>query len=164
MTNTKINQKQLDEYLDIFGKSKMQGLLKDYLTESNKSWEMLDKISDMIDEVKERRITAFQGSTPNTPVLNASDFRVVQINTQINAAIDTTDVKNTASEIESVKSQISSLKSTIAAQKSDLQSAVNAYTYNSIQEQIATNTKDLQNLHTTYTTLVKSFQTTVIMI
>ena len=43
---TKINQKQLDEYLDIFGKSKMQGLLKDYLAESSKSWDNLDKISD----------------------------------------------------------------------------------------------------------------------
>ncbi|MBE6454016.1 MAG: hypothetical protein E7017_03935 [Alphaproteobacteria bacterium] len=43
---TNINQKQLCEYLDIFGKSKMQGLLKDYLAESNKSWEHLDKISD----------------------------------------------------------------------------------------------------------------------
>ncbi len=43
---TNVNQKQLDEYLDIFGKSKMQGLLKDYLTESSKSWEKLDKISD----------------------------------------------------------------------------------------------------------------------
>lgn len=41
---TKINQKQLQDYLDIFGKSKMQGLLKDYLAESNKSWEILDKI------------------------------------------------------------------------------------------------------------------------
>ena len=36
----------LDEYLDIFGKSKMQGLLKDYLAESSKSWDNLDKISD----------------------------------------------------------------------------------------------------------------------
>jgi len=43
---TNINQKQLCEYLNIFGKSKMQGLLKDYLAESNKSWEHLDKISD----------------------------------------------------------------------------------------------------------------------
>ena len=43
---TNINQKQLCEYLDIFGKSKMQGLLKDYLAESNKSWELLDNISD----------------------------------------------------------------------------------------------------------------------
>ena len=43
---TNINQKQLDEYLDIFGKSKMQGLLKDYLAESSKSWAALDKFSD----------------------------------------------------------------------------------------------------------------------
>lgn len=43
---TKINQKQLDEYLDIFGKNTMQGLLKDYLAQSSKSWETLDKISD----------------------------------------------------------------------------------------------------------------------
>ena len=43
---TNINQKQLSEYLDIFGKNKMQGLLKDYLAQSTKSWETLDKISD----------------------------------------------------------------------------------------------------------------------
>ena len=41
-----INKKQLCEYLDIFGKIKMRGLLKDYLAESAKSWENLDKISD----------------------------------------------------------------------------------------------------------------------
>lgn len=116
---------------------------------------------EMIAEAKERRVSAYYGNIPNTPTLNADDFRVVQINTQINAAIDTTDVKNTAAEIESVKSQIASLKSTIAAQKTDLQSAVNLYTYNSIQEQISTNTTDLNNLQTTYTTLVNSFQTIV---
>ena len=49
---TKINQKRLDEYLDIFGKSTMQSLLKDYLAQSTKSWETLDKISD----VEKRRV------------------------------------------------------------------------------------------------------------
>ena len=43
---TNINQKQLYEYLDIFGKNKMQGLLKDYLAQSNKSWDMLQNVSD----------------------------------------------------------------------------------------------------------------------
>ena len=75
--------------------------------------------------------------------------------------MDTTDVKNTASEIESVKSQISSLKSTIAAQKAELQSAESLYRYNSIQQQIATNIVDLNNLQTTYSTLVNSFQSIV---
>jgi HPt (histidine-containing phosphotransfer) domain-containing protein len=43
---TNINQKQLYEYLNIFGKSKMQGLLKDYLAQSNKSWDTLHSVSD----------------------------------------------------------------------------------------------------------------------
>lgn len=60
-----------------------------------------------------------------------------------------------------MKSQIASLKSTIAAQKTDLQSADDLYRYNSIQQQIATNIVDLNNLQTTYSTLVDSFQTIV---
>ena len=43
MKMNRINKKQLDEYLNIFGKRKMQGLLRDYLLDSTKSWEMLDK-------------------------------------------------------------------------------------------------------------------------
>ena len=43
---TNINQKQLCEYLNIFGKNKMQGLLKDYLAQSEKSWGSLSNISD----------------------------------------------------------------------------------------------------------------------
>ena len=89
---------------------------------------------EFINQIYENNKSAWTGQIPNAPTLNGDDFRVVQINTQINAAIDTTDVKNTAAEIESVKSQISSLKSTIAAQKTDLQSAANLYTYNSIQQ------------------------------
>ena len=41
-----VNKKQLCEYLDIFGKTKMRGLLKDYLAESTKSWANLDKLAD----------------------------------------------------------------------------------------------------------------------
>ena len=117
--------------------------------------------ADMIADAKEHNIRAFYGTIPNAPTLNINDLRVVQINTQINAAIDKLDVKNTASEIESVKSQINSLKKTIAAQKTDLQNITNLYSYNSMQEQIATNTTDLKNLQTQYTTLVTGFQTLV---
>lgn len=107
---------------------------------------IVDWGAKMISEAKENRQSAWQGKIPNAPVLNGANLRVVQINTQINAAMDTADVKNTASEIESVKSQISSLKSTIAAQKTELQSAESLYRYNSIQQQIATNITDLNNL------------------
>lgn len=122
---------------------------------------VVDWGSQWIAEAKERRVTAFFGQIPNAPTLNANDLRVVQINTQINAALDTAEIKSTASEIEKTRSQINSLKSTIAAQKTTLQSISNKADYDSMQEQIATNTQDLQNLQASYTTLVNNFQIAV---
>jgi predicted nucleic acid-binding Zn-ribbon protein len=122
---------------------------------------IMDWGQNMIAEYRERKIPAWFGHTPNAPTLAGADFRVVQINTQINAAIDTTDVKNTAAEIQSVKSQIASLKNTIAAQKSEAQGISEQYAYNALQQQIETNTNDLNNLQTTYSTLVSSFQSIV---
>jgi len=72
---------------------------KDYYANNVSDWG-----KSWIAQAKERRIEAYLGQVPNTPVLNANDLRVVQINTQINAALDTADIKNTASEIESTKS------------------------------------------------------------
>lgn len=114
-----------------------------------------------IAEAKERKIAAYYGQVPNVPTINAGDLRVVQINTQINATLDTADIKSMAAEIETTRSQVSSLKSTIAAQKTELQSITTTDEYNAMQEQIATNTADLQNLQASYSTLVNSFQTAV---
>ena len=122
---------------------------------------IVDWGSEMIANYRDQKIPAYSGHIPNAPVLNSSELRVVQINTQINAAIDTTDVKNTAAEIQSVKSQIESLKQTIASQKSEAQGISEQYAYNALQQQIATNVNDLNNLQTTYSTLVSSFQTIV---
>lgn len=114
-----------------------------------------------IAEAKERRVSAFYGHIPNAPTLSAADFRVVQINTQINAALNTADIKNKASQIESTKSQISSLRQTIAAQKTELQSTTLTTDYNKLQKEISDNIKDLQNLQSEYKTLVQDFQTSV---
>lgn len=114
-----------------------------------------------IAEARERRVSAFYGHIPNAPTLSTSDLRVVQINTQINAALDTADIKNKASQIESTKSQISSLRQTIAAQKTELQATSLTVDYNKLQQEIADNIKDLQNLQAEYKTLVNDFQTSV---
>jgi len=81
---------------------------------------IVDWGANMIADAKQRAIKAYYGTIPNAPVLIGNDLRVVQINTQINAAIDTAEVKKTAAEIETAKSQISSLKATIASQKTEL--------------------------------------------
>ena len=122
---------------------------------------IVDWGANMIADAKQRAIKAYYGTIPNAPVLIANDLRVVQINTQINAAIDTAEVKNTAAEIETAKSQISSLKATIASQKTELQSITEMDKYNSMQQQIATNMTDLQNLQASYSTLVSNLKNIV---
>lgn len=122
---------------------------------------IVDWGANMIAEAKQRSIKAYYGTIPNAPTLIADDLRVVQINTQINAAIDAAEVKNTASEIETAKSQIASLKATIASQKTELQSITEMTAYNSMQQQIATNMTDLQNLQASYSTLVSNLKNIV---
>ena len=122
---------------------------------------IVDWGANMIADAKQRAIKAYYGSIPNAPVLIGNDLRVVPINTQINAAIDTAEVKNTAAEIETAKSQITSLKATIASQKTELQSITEMDKYNSMQQQIATNMTDLQNLQASYSTLVSNLKNIV---
>ena len=122
---------------------------------------VVDWGAQWIAESKEKRISAFYGQIPNTPTLTATDFRVVQINTQINAALDTADIKNTASSIEAARSEISSIKQTIAAQKTELKDITAIDEYNKKQQEIATNTEELKIKETEYSSLVKSFQTSV---
>lgn len=68
MKMNKINKSQLNEYLSIFGKRKMQGLLRDYLADSTKSWEGLDKSSTS----EKRRI--FHCWRSNSLVFGMEDF------------------------------------------------------------------------------------------
>lgn len=115
----------------------------------------------MIEEAKEKAITAWAGHTPNAPTLNADDLRVVQINTQINAALDIASVRNTAALIADDKTKIESLKNAIADLKSELQTTVNISDYNAKQEQIKTQTLELQNTQASYSSNVASFQTQI---
>lgn len=122
---------------------------------------IVDWGANMIADAKQRTLKALYGHIPNAPSLLANDLRVVQVNTQINAAIDTADVKNTAAEIETTKSQINSLKSTIASQKTELANIVKKSEYDSMQQQIATNIVDLQNMQVSYQTLVSNLKNIV---
>lgn len=119
---------------------------------------VVDWGANMIAEAKEQLTKAYYGVVPNAPTLYSNDFRVVQINTQINAALDNADIKQTTADIESTKSEISTLKSTIAAQKTDLQSITDIAEYDSLQKQIKTNTIQLSALQTQYASLVSYLQ------
>ena len=107
---------------------------------------------DMIAQIKDKRIFAYNGITPNPVVLNKNNFNVVKINTQINAALDIDDVKTTRSNIISLKSQIENLKHTISKKKSDMLSSDIIDT--NLQKKINDDILQLNTLTTEYTSNV----------
>ncbi|MEG1142759.1 MAG: hypothetical protein RSE41_10030, partial [Clostridia bacterium] len=111
-------------------------------------------------QVKEKYIPAYYGEIPNAPVLTYDDFRVVQINTQLNASLDTQTITNTQKQIVETKSQIDSLKTTISKEKQNLITGSNDESVKiTIREKIKTYTNNLSVLTSEYSSLVKSLAT-----
>ena len=119
---------------------------------------IVDWGQEMIDAVKERKISAAQGITPNAPSLNSSDFSVVQINTQVNASMDSEEILSLKKDIETIKSQISSLKGTIEFQQTKKQSITDPVEYNNITKQINQNITDRKQLELNYSTSLSTMQ------
>jgi hypothetical protein len=110
-------------------------------------------------QAKENFIPAYYGITPNAPVFSTSNFQVKQINTQLNSALSTENIKSTQTQIESVKSNINSLKTTIASQKAELVSLTDAGQRATLQGKIDTNNSNLSKLTVEYRSLVSSLAT-----
>jgi hypothetical protein len=110
-------------------------------------------------EAKEKFIPAFLGVVPDAPPLRASAFKVSQINTQLNAALSTEDVKNTQVQIESTKTIINSLKSTIAQQKAELVTITDVSQREDLNSKIVRNTNELSKRTVEYQSLVRSLST-----
>lgn len=118
--------------------------------------------AEWIAKAKERQIQAYNGKIPNTVILNKDDFKVVQVNTQINAALDNDEVKNTYSDITSIKSTISSLRNTIMLQKADLTKEINNTKRLAIQKQIDSNVTALNSTTKEYSSLVEHLNTYIL--
>jgi len=110
-------------------------------------------------EAKEKFIPAFFGVTPDSPTLRSSSFKVNQINTQLNAALSTDEVKNSQTQIESTKTIINSLKSTIAQQKAELVTITNPAQREDLNSKISINVSDLAKRTVEYQSLVKQLST-----
>ncbi|NMC57780.1 MAG: hypothetical protein GYA51_00070 [Candidatus Methanofastidiosa archaeon] len=110
-------------------------------------------------QAKEKFIPAFYGVKPDAPTFTASDFAVKQINTQMNAALDTEAIKNTQTQIESTKTIINSLKTTIAQQKAQLVELTDVAQRADLNSKITANINDLSKKTVEYQSLVRSLAT-----
>lgn len=112
-----------------------------------------------ISQVKEGRMPAYGGKTPTAPVLNADDLRVVQINTQLNATLDTQRYNQLTSEIASVKSNISATRQSISSNKNLLIKETDLDRRTTIQNSINIDTNKLNNMSTQFSSLVDELNT-----
>ena len=112
-----------------------------------------------ISQVKEGRMPAYGGKKPSAPVLNENDLRVVQINTQLNATLDSERYTSITSEIASVKSNITATRNTIAANKNKLIIEYDANRREIITNSINTDTEKINNLTTQFSSLVDELNT-----
>lgn len=114
---------------------------------------------DWIAQAKERQVHAYNGLTPYAPVLNANDLKVVQINTQLDATLDTETYNNLTTQIASTKSNINATRNTIATNKDRLIQSTNGDERTNIQNIINTDTETLNSLTTQYNSLVENLNT-----
>ncbi len=110
-------------------------------------------------QAKEKFVPAFFGVNPDSPTLTSDQFGVNQVNTQINAALDTEAVKTTQTQIENTKSIINSLKNTIAQQKAELVELTDVAARSDLQAKIDNNTSQLSKQTVEYQSLVRYLST-----
>jgi hypothetical protein len=120
---------------------------------------VVDFGKQMEGQAKDRSISAFYGVTPDAPSISVDQFSVKQINTQLNAALDVEDIKNTQTQIESTKTIISSLKTTISQQKAELVELTDPAEREDLQSKIDNNISQLSKKTVEYQSLVKSLAT-----
>ena len=110
-------------------------------------------------QAKEKFIPAYFGVTPNAPVFSSANFGVTQINSQLNAALNTDSIRNTQIQIESTKTIINSLKNTIAQQKADLVEETRPAARLDLNNKISDNIKTLSSSTVEYQSLVRALST-----
>lgn len=113
----------------------------------------------LIGQFKEGQISSYDGKTPNAPKLIANDLKVVQINTQLNATLDSEEYLRVTTEIASTKSNISAVRTTISTNRDKLVQETDSESRNTIQNTINSDTEKLNNLTTQFSSLVEELNT-----
>lgn len=106
--------------------------------------------AEWLAQAKERTISAYNGIKPDAPSLIADNFKVVQINKQINASLDENEVKQIQSSILSLKNSAATIRKTIARQKTDLISIEDVDARIEQEKLIKLNTDELNNITSEY--------------
>ena len=120
---------------------------------------VMDFGKELIARAKEGRVSAYNGERPNTPELSLDYLKVVQINTQLNATLESETYTNLVSSIYTAKSSIEDLRKSISSDKEKLIKSTDADERTKIQNNINNNTTTLSTETTKYNSLVEELNT-----
>lgn len=112
-----------------------------------------------ISRIKEGQMPAYGSKKPYAPTINQDDLRVVQINTQLEATLDSERYNSITSEIASVKSDITATRNTISANKNKLVNEFDVNRRTVISNSITSDSTKLNNLTTQFSSLVDELNT-----
>lgn len=115
--------------------------------------------SEMVAKAKQNTIYAYNGIKPNTPVLSAENMKVVQINTQLEATLESEKYNSLVSSIYTAKSTVEDLRKTIAANKDALIKSTSSEDRTDIQSKINSDSDKLSSETTKYNSLVEELNT-----
>lgn len=115
--------------------------------------------TEMIAKAKQNAIYAYNGITPNAPVLKEEEMKVVQINTQLESTLESETYNNLVSSIYSIKSTVEDLRQTISKNKDTLLKTADDAQRTTIQNKIDTDTESLSSYTTQYNSLVEELNT-----
>lgn len=120
---------------------------------------VMDFGKELIARAKERKVSAYNGEIPNTPELSTDYLKVVQINTQLNATLESETYTNLVSSIYTAKSTIEDLRKSISSDKEKLIKSTEENERTKIQNNINNNTTSLSTETTKYNSLVEELNT-----
>lgn len=98
----------------------------------------------LLSAAKEKKVPSYDGLTPNAPTLVETNFKVVQINTQLTAGTSVMDLNSKISAKASLQSEIAQLDGAIANAKAKANSASSPLTSSSSPIESTTSVNSIQ--------------------
>ena len=120
---------------------------------------VIDFGKEFIAKAKESKISAYEGTVPNKPVIDVNSLNVVQINTQLEATLNTDEYNNLVTSIVSTKSSVEDLRKNIITNKEALIKETDESKRTTLQNTINNDTNSLATATTQYNTLVEELNT-----
>lgn len=120
---------------------------------------IVDFGADMIAKAKQGTIYAYDGEIPNTPSINVNNLKVVQINTQLEATLESETYNNLVSNIYAERSRLSDLRRTIANNKEKLNASTSEDERQKIMTKINDDTNSFNSSTAQYNSLVEELNT-----